>query len=366
MGDRNGRFKDAGDLANANYSYFALLLPRAVATGDVNNDGVIDVVSLGGNYRDNLISVRLREGDGVLGIQNDYALGSGYPSDMTLDDVDGDGNLDLLTVKRSYYGYVNVYSGDGTGAFDFDNPQNYFLGYYSYPDRIKVEDYNGDGVSDLVAGNSRQLSLLPGLGNGEFGDRVIYNNPLRYSRQSEFADLNNDGIIDLLTLPYYYRFGGFNSNSVVGYLGNADGSFGEAVEYPLSHYPYKLLTEDINSDEILDVVTINSRNDSLSVLIGQGDGSFSTSTEYSVGDNPQQVVVGDVNDDGIADLVSANVNSISLLLGTGDGNFAEALEYNADGNPVELNLEDLDDDGDLDLVHLNRDGQVKVNFNNLY
>ncbi len=86
--------------------------PRAVVTGDLNDDGFTDVIvaaDLSG------IMVWLGTGDGTLGEPAQMQLDDS-PRGMTLADVDGDGNLDLLLAVWSNYRVV-VLEGIGDGTF---------------------------------------------------------------------------------------------------------------------------------------------------------------------------------------------------------------------------------------------------------
>ena len=67
----------------------------------------------------------------------------------------------------------------------------------------------------------------------------------------------------------------------------------------------------------------------MSVLLGNGDGTFQTAVDYPAGPLPYGVAVGDFDGDGKADLVVANDigNNVSVLLGNGNGTFRAAVNY---------------------------------------
>ena len=75
---------------------------------------------------------------------------------------------------------------------------------------------------------------------------------------------------------------------------------------------------DINGDSKLDIVTANSGDSSVSVLLGNGNGTFSAKTDSATSTSPRAVAIGDLSGDGKADLVTANYsgNNISVLLET--------------------------------------------------
>ncbi len=101
------------------------------------------------------------------------------------------------------------------------------------------------------------------------------------------------------------------------------------------------------------MVTANSGDDTVSVLLGAGDGTFSSVTSYGVGSGPCAGTVGDFNGDGKLDVVTAdNANpngDVTVLLGNGDGTFQPAKRTPVP-NPYAMAVADLDGDGKLDVV----------------
>ena len=76
---------------------------------------------------------------------------------------------------------------------------------------------------------------------------------------------------------------------------------------------------DLNGDGVLDLVTANHASNNVSVLLGRGDGTFLGQTQFAVREGPSSVAVVDLNGDEMADLVTANGESdnVSVLLGGG-------------------------------------------------
>ena len=80
---------------------------------------------------------------------------------------------------------------------------------------------------------------------------------------------------------------------------------------------------DLNGDGRPDIVTTNSADNTVSVLLGNGDGTFQPQQTFAVGRSPRGLAVADLTGDGIPDLVVANYNdnTVSVLMGNGDGTF---------------------------------------------
>jgi hypothetical protein len=150
-------------------------------------------------------------------------------------------------------------------------------------------------------------------------------------------------------------------------LGNGDGTFQAAVEYPASGPLYSVAVADFNHDGIPDLALANGGSNSVSVLLGNGDGTFRAAVDYPAGALPTSVAVGDFDHDGIPDLVVTNnvtAGTVNVLLGNGDGSFQAAVNYKAANSHVSVAVADLNGDGFPDLAVANQAGQANVLLGN--
>src|SRR5262249_3709543 len=137
--------------------------PMFIAMADVNGNGHLDLLTA--NAGSGTVSVRLDDGGGGFSgtTANDIAVGS-FPASIALADLDGDGDLDLLTANNGG-NTVSLRFGDGGGGFS--GPPSPALGAADPPISIAVADVNGNGKLDLLAASGLGGTVSVRLGNGD-------------------------------------------------------------------------------------------------------------------------------------------------------------------------------------------------------
>ncbi|MGH7742310.1 MAG: FG-GAP repeat domain-containing protein [Candidatus Eiseniibacteriota bacterium] len=234
--------------------------PRLVAAGDLNGDGLTDVVV--GNQGSNSVSVMPGQGDGTFGTRTDIPLGMS-PGAIALADLDGDTRLDLVLANTAADSVVVLLSGDigCPGCWDY-----------------KVRPSETAALHPAI---SYQTGAAPA------GIAI--------------ADLNADGYADLVTANR-------SAGTVSVLFGVGDGTFQVHNDFFVGPSPSAVAIADVNGDTKPDLVVTNSGNSTVSVLIGNGVGGFAAHVDYPCGITPRAVLVADLNHDGKADVVTANAN----------------------------------------------------------
>jgi|HubBroStandDraft_6_1064221.scaffolds.fasta_scaffold00121_33 hypothetical protein len=328
--------------------------PQAVAVGDFNGDGNLDLAIA--NSTSNTISVLLGKGDGTFRPKVDYATGS-TPADIAVGDFNGDGHLDIA-VTNSASNTVSVFLGNGDGSF---RPK-VDAATGKRPQGIAVGDFNGDGHPDIAVTNATDgtVGVLLGKGDGTFKAEVAYNtgfNPYSVA----VGDFNGDGIPDLAVANNN------NDNLVSVLLGKGDGTFQTRFQYTTGNTPVSVALADFNGDGYLDIAVADQHGNAVSILLGNGKGSFATHVEYSTAAFPTAVTAGDFNGDGKMDLAvsDGDGNTVSVLWGNGDGTFQGQLNCGTGDIPYSVVAADFNNDGKTDLVVANSGADsVSVILNN--
>ncbi len=318
--------------------------PADVAAGDVDGDGVPDLVSTGDAVRGSLL---LGAGDGTFAAALHFGpVDTGeFATSATLDvgDVDGDG-LDDVVVLGFHDGKLRTFLSNGDGTFAPPLVFNGFQGHL-FP---RLGDYDGDGDLDVAFDDANlRLRLLANDGLGVFGGPVIIPLPPSwFPADLRVADLDEDGRDDLI-VSIGTAFAAVDALGVV--LGAPALAVGEPRWYGAGGNPLQIAVADLDRDGDVDVLTADNLSGTATVLWGEGDGTLWPA--YHVPGLPLFVAHGDLDEDGRDDLVAAsNDGTLVLLRAIGNGRFAPAGTGLASQNPTGLLLRDVDSDGHLDAL----------------
>lgn len=230
---------------------------------------VVQTGDNGGNGNADSVLFRLGNGDGTFGASSQLftnPLPGAGANAAAIADVNGDGHLDALATTMDGTGGTSppqgaVMTALGNGNGTFQMPATVSLtGQTSNPNAILVLDVNGDGDLDVLTGNGSSVSTMLGNGDGTFATGTLSTDLVGYSLSA--ADLNGDGVTDLATADWY-------ASAVNFAVGNGDGTFEPAsqVAMPAGSNPYGLALADLNGDGLGDMVVDFYGLSSVSVVL---------------------------------------------------------------------------------------------------
>lgn len=250
-------------------------------------------------------------------------------------------------------------------------------GQFGQPWGLCIGDYNNDGYNDVFQGSSSKGYLMTNNGATSFSLQNMtntYGGGNVFTQGCNFADINNDGKLDLFIChdtgrPKIYLGDGtptgwvFNHNCIplesYPILMNADSNSGN----------YASIWTDINNDNLIDLMVTHCRQSITNstdprridqIFINNGNGSYTQDTTNWTGlrDGAQgwSTAWGDIDNDGDMDAFVLNYDVQSkLMINNGSGVFTNIFASSGIASTItyfgeNASFHDFDNDGFLDLL----------------
>ena len=292
--------------------------PNDIAIGDFNRDGKLDLAFA--NHEEKHLTVLLGSGQGGFtpALNSPFAVEvKPHTHGVATGDLNGDGNLDLVTDSWGN-DQVAVLFGDGKGSF---NTSGTFLAVGKMPyQRVRVGDINGDGKSDIITTNLEgdNVTILLNDGRGGFTQSAgsafpCGDSPFNFA----IGDVNGDGKPDLAVINSPRSATRSGKDGLTILLGDGTGGFKMITGSPFAtgKIPNRVAIGDVNGDGIGDIAVSSPDGNNITLFLMSNKGVASSST-IAIGGKPKGLAIRDLNGDGKADMVITNNgdNTITVIL----------------------------------------------------
>ena len=287
--------------------------PAGLTVADIDKDGDLDI------FMATYLKKELMEGqtifeDYAYGATSELLLNTGNENFISITkkagldyihntfqgvfvDIDNDSWLDLVVVYDT--GEARTYKNNGDLTYTMKS--NPLTKKFAYPMGLAVGDYNNDGLVDFMFSNTG--STLPrALAKGDIKDASLFNEKwilfrndgnfkftdtaaetkiadYEFSWGCTFADMNNDGLQDLMVAENYVDFAPNKLFRLPSrfLVQKEDGTFApteqkSGVVNP--HYAITSLVSDFNQDGYLDMVWVNIDTPSLAYINKGGSNNY--------------------------------------------------------------------------------------------
>ncbi|MEW4923170.1 FG-GAP-like repeat-containing protein [Algibacter sp. 2305UL17-15] len=320
---------------------------------DMDADGDIDIAF--SSRKNNTVAwFQNLDGLGTLGnykILNDNAKGAGCVISY---DYDSDGDIDILSASQTDHKIALYENLDSFGNFSEEQTLTTSI---NNPQKVLSIDLDGDDDLDVIASDiNNTLTWYENLdGKGTFGSQTTIGSGITSIINFAAKDFDNDGDIDIVT-------GDTNSDSSpLMWFENLDGQgkFSLPKSIGGTSFLKEIKAGDIDNDGDNDFIyNIGWSREHISWrenVDGKGDFSEYHIIETTVG-NGGKIVLEDINNDQKIDVVLQSRGNIAWYINDGAGNFTENIISSAFYRGFSFSVDDIDKDGDFDIVSIYQSG----------
>jgi hypothetical protein len=332
---------------------------------DLDNDKKNDILLTDSNP--SKVSWFKNTGSNVFGTNKTITLNAENIRGSFVIDLDGDLNLDVISFSRDDHKLEWYKNTDGKGIFE---PQKTISTTTHQLNHFDKGDIDGDGDLDLVSSShaDKKVAWYENTnGKGDFSkQQKLITNKLVGARDVYIANLDNDTDNDLVSFSFYQDNGDF---SKIVWYENIDGKGNFAKENVIvsnKEYIQRIFPIDIDSDNDIDIVCA-SFNNIISLYRNNGNKTFALQEKFSITDNSNQststLYSEDMDNDNDKDVIVNFSNSEIVWYenSNGLGTFTTKHIINNSLKIDKIHIVDLDGDNDKDIAFCNN-SQSKIGW----
>jgi hypothetical protein len=322
-------------------------LAKAVHAADLDGAGDLDVLSASSGD-DKLAWYENIDGLGTFGAQQVISMQADGASSVFAADLDGDGDVDVLSGSTSYDWVAWYENTDGVGTF---GPEQIISSSSDFVVAVLATDVDEDGDIDVLAAsaNDDKIVWYDNIGgSGAVWQERMISTDADNPRSIFAADLDGDGDTDVVSASAL--------DHEVAWYDNSDGAGTFGPQQIISNsgsFPVSVFAADVDGDGDIDV---------FASLLGDAEIVWYRNTDGSGSFGPAQVVSGDIaaaaivvvdlDGDGDGDVLSATGPEIAWFANTdGVGTFgSKRIVDSTVSGTQDVFATDIDGDTDLDVL----------------
>ena len=321
---------------------------RSVYSSDIDGDGDLDILSASWND-DKIAWNRNIDGNGYFGSSNLVSTIADRALSVYSCDLNGDNDMDVLSASEAD-DKIAWYKNNGSGGF---GSQQVISNVADRACSVYACDIDGDGDMDVLSASygDHKIAWYKNNGSGSFGSELIISTAASGARSVFACDIDGDGDMDVLSASY--------SDNKIAWYENTDGkgTFGaQQVITTMANYAQSVYACDIDGDGDMDVLSASPGDNKVAWYENtDGAGTFGTQKVISTSGNyVQSVYACDLDLDGDMDVLAASSLDDKIAWYEnidGAGTFsAQNVITTAADYARSVYACDVDNDGDLDVL----------------
>lgn len=349
--------ENVGDSINTTLrsKYFGTHL-REIHVIDVDNDGIDDLIF----KKDNGFTVHKHISDtSFLFKRSQY--GNGEVRDIAIGNFDSDVEIDIAYSLKSNNNlhYIYYSNTNALGKFEIDNNASDLID-------LEAADLNNDGLTDIlgVSDFHSYAFWFQNYGDGTFSEMKFISKGLYTPTGLSIIDLNNDGKKEILAIS--------GGQSRISYFQMINDSLWKQSNIDTqADNSGNIAVADFDNDGLYDFVYPSFISQEILWLKNMGNGIFTGPSVVDQRYNPRNVYTKDFNSDGLPDVLfsygSTLYTSLRIVDNDKENGFVNQRDFPGASFHYEdehLLLEDVDGNGFVDVViRSNIGSQTRVHYN---
>ncbi len=269
--------------------------------GDIDNDGDMDIAKVGNSSPGKMCYFLF---NGISWDSEECVETTGdNATNIAIGDVDNDGDNDVVVTNYSSNNFT-FFDWNGNGWDKFTQSSG------SIPYGIVIADADNDGKNEVIHGigySSGSIKVFSWNGSS-FDTEYTLSSLQGYPKYVTVGDADNDGDNDIISTHLYS-----NPKSMIVHRWNGSGFDSPIINYFDNHvYGKEIFVGDADNDGLNEIVLADYNLNENRILVLDWNGvGWSINSTLSTSNGSTGIFIGDLNNDGFKDIVSTISNPAS-------------------------------------------------------